>query len=102
MEPAEFDVFEILGLAGVGVYLGSYAALQSGLLRGSGYAYAFANLVASGLVLTSLASPSTCPPLSFRLPGSSFPSRVFSAYYYVRNSMKLSTRERLLMEYFPA
>lgn len=42
------------GLAGVVLYLGSYALLQLGLLRGSGYAYATLNLCASSLVLLSL------------------------------------------------
>lgn len=35
-------------------YLGSYAALQSGLLRGGGYLYASLNLIAASLVLVSL------------------------------------------------
>jgi len=42
------------GLAGVLFYLGSYALLQLGLLRGNGYAYAILNLVAASLVLLSL------------------------------------------------
>ncbi|MGX0878108.1 hypothetical protein ACSSV4_002805 [Roseovarius sp. MBR-154] len=46
--------FNAAGLAGVVVYLTSYALLQVGLLRGSGYAYAVLNLCASSLVLISL------------------------------------------------
>ena len=38
------------GLLGVVLYVGSYAALQTGLLRSNGYAYAAANLVAASLV----------------------------------------------------
>lgn len=48
--------FEIAGFVGVAFYLGSYAALQAGLIRGSGYLYAALNLAASSLVLTSLVS----------------------------------------------
>lgn len=48
------DVFNAAGLVGVALYLGSYALLQAGLLRGSGYAYAGLNLCAAGLVLVSL------------------------------------------------
>jgi len=44
------------GLLGVVLYVGAYAALQSGLLRSNGYAYAAANLVAAALVLLSLTS----------------------------------------------
>jgi CRP-like cAMP-binding protein len=43
-----------VGLIGVAFYIGSYAALQIGLLRGSGYPYTLLNLVAAILVLTSL------------------------------------------------
>lgn len=42
------------GLVGVAFYLGSYAALQAGLIRGSGYLYAVLNLIAAALVLVSL------------------------------------------------
>jgi hypothetical protein len=43
-----------VGLIGVAFYIGSYAALQTGLLRGSGYPYTLLNLVAAILVLVSL------------------------------------------------
>ncbi|MBV9863394.1 MAG: cyclic nucleotide-binding domain-containing protein [Alphaproteobacteria bacterium] len=45
---------EAAGLLGVILYVGAYAALQSGLLRSNGYSYAAANLVAASLVLLSL------------------------------------------------
>lgn len=47
-------LFWIAGLVGVAFYLGSYAALQAGVLRGGGYLYAVLNLVAASLVLVSL------------------------------------------------
>ena len=42
------------GLFGVVMYLGSYAALQLGLIRGNGYTYALLNIVAAGSVAISL------------------------------------------------
>ena len=48
------ELFASAGLAGVVLYLGAYAALQGGLIRGSGYLYASLNLIAAGLVLVSL------------------------------------------------
>lgn len=48
------SLFEFAGLVGVIVYIGAYGALQLGVLRGNGYAYALANLLASSLVLVSL------------------------------------------------
>lgn len=47
-------MYEIAGYLGVGFYLGSYAALQMGFLSGRGYLYAFLNMIAAALVLTSL------------------------------------------------
>jgi CRP-like cAMP-binding protein len=49
-------VAEAAGLLGVILYVGAYAALQSGLLRSNGYTYAAANLAAASLVLLSLTS----------------------------------------------
>ncbi len=46
--------YEAAGLAGVAFYLGSYAMLQAGLVKGNGYTYAVLNLVAATLVLMSL------------------------------------------------
>jgi len=48
------EAFNAAGLAGVVLYLASYALLQAGFLRGSGYAYAALNLCAASLVLLSL------------------------------------------------
>jgi len=47
---------EVAGLLGVLLYVGAYAALQSGLLRSNGYSYAAANLGAASLVLLSMTS----------------------------------------------
>jgi hypothetical protein len=46
--------FEAAGFVGVALYLGSYAALQAGFLRGSGFAYAAMNFLAASFVLISL------------------------------------------------
>lgn len=53
----DFDhitLFWLTGLVGVAFYLGSYAALQSGLLKGAGYTYTILNLTAASLVFVSL------------------------------------------------
>lgn len=47
-------LFQWLGHFGVAVYLGAYALLQAGILRGSGYLYTLANLTAAALVLAGL------------------------------------------------
>lgn len=48
--------FDGLGIFGAMLYLGSYAALQFGLIRGSSVTYTVLNLMASSAVLTSLFS----------------------------------------------
>lgn len=50
--PAE--IFHGAGIVGTIVYLLSYAALQTGLIRGRGYLYALLNMLAAALVLLSL------------------------------------------------
>lgn len=47
---------EVAGAIGVALYLGSYAALQAGWIRGNGYLYAGLNMTAASLVLVSLAA----------------------------------------------
>jgi hypothetical protein len=46
--------FEVMGFLGVTLYLGSYAALQTGRIRGAGYTYALLNLLAAAFILASL------------------------------------------------
>ncbi len=48
--------YEWAGFLGVAFYLGSYVALQLGLIPGVGYSYAVLNLIAASLVLVSLMS----------------------------------------------
>jgi hypothetical protein len=45
---------DVLGLIGLALYLGSYLALQLGLIRGDGYAYPILNLLAAAGILASL------------------------------------------------
>ncbi len=48
-------IFDWSGYTGVALFIGAYAALQSGLIRGAGYLYALLNLLAASLLLLSLA-----------------------------------------------
>ncbi|MEM8647311.1 MAG: hypothetical protein AAGF86_13325, partial [Pseudomonadota bacterium] len=48
------EVLNIVGIVGVALYLGSYAALQLGFLHGQGYLYPALNLLAASCVLASL------------------------------------------------
>ena len=48
------DVFHWVGYLGVAFYLGAYALLQTGVIRGNGYPYAILNLLAASFVLVGL------------------------------------------------
>jgi hypothetical protein len=56
MTPGMEFLIDAAGLVGVVLFLGAYAALQTGLIRGTGYLYASLNLCAASLVLLSLMS----------------------------------------------
>lgn len=50
----DYSIVDIIGMLGVLLYLGSYALLQFGVVRGQTYIYASMNLVAAGCVLVTL------------------------------------------------
>ena len=52
----EQHVYDLAGFLGTLFYLGSYTALQLGVIRGNGYVYATLNLFAASLVLLGLAA----------------------------------------------
>ena len=50
----EIRIFDLAGFFGVILFLGAYAALQLGFVRGQGYTYASLNMLAAALVLISM------------------------------------------------
>jgi len=54
--PLAQHVYDLAGFLGTLCYLGSYTALQLGVIRGNGYVYATLNLFAASLVLLGLAA----------------------------------------------
>lgn len=94
--------FEIAGFTGVLFYLGSYAALQIGLIRGAGYLYATLNLAAATLVLLSLANQfnlwSAIIQISWILISIVGVARI----YYLTHRVRFSPEEReLIAAWFP-
>ena len=47
-------IYSVIGILGVTLYMGAYALLQTGYLRGSGYAYTIMNMLAAACVAISL------------------------------------------------
>ncbi len=60
-------MFEILGLAGVAFYLGSYAALQLDIIDGKGFTYPVLNFLAASCVLFSLFENFNMPSLLIQI-----------------------------------
>lgn len=54
MENPSVVIFDVIGLTGVALYIGAYAGLQFGLIRGNSYTYTIMNMLAAALVLVSL------------------------------------------------
>jgi hypothetical protein len=50
------DIFQIIGICGALIYLGAYASLQLGLLRGNSIPYASINISAASCILISMFS----------------------------------------------
>ena len=48
------DLVHFIGLLGAGVYLGAYALLQLGVLKGDSYSYSILNIIAPAFVMISL------------------------------------------------
>jgi hypothetical protein len=94
--------YEIAGFTGVLFYLGSYAALQIGLIRGAGYLYASLNLAAAALVLLSLANQfnlwSAIIQISWILISIVGVARI----YYLTHRVRFSPEERaFIATWFP-
>jgi hypothetical protein len=54
MEIPSALLFDGIGLVGVALYIGAYAGLQFGFIKGSGYTYTILNMTAAAMVLVSL------------------------------------------------
>jgi len=61
------SLYEVLGLAGVVFYLGSYAALQLDLINAKGFAYPTLNFLAASFVLLSLLENYNFPSLLIQI-----------------------------------
>ena len=48
------EIVHFIGIFGAGVYLGSYALLQLGMLKGDSYTYSVLNILAPSCVMISL------------------------------------------------
>lgn len=92
------SVYEIAGLFGVAFYIGSYGILQAGFIKGDGYLYPTLNAVAAGLVFVSLFKDFNLSSAIIQSSWIVISLIGISRLYYIRNSMRLSERERHFIE----
>lgn len=82
-----------IGILGVAFYLGSYAALQFGLIQGRGYLYPSLNIVAAGLVGISLLEAYNLSSLLIQISWIAISIYGILRIYIYRNFVKYSGEE---------
>lgn len=90
-------VFEAAGLLGVFTYLGSYALLQLGFVRGSGYAYATMNILAAVLVLISLEESFNLSSALIQVSWILLSAIGMIRFYYLHHTIRFSAEEKALI-----
>ena len=93
------NICEIIGVMGVAVYLGSYAALQLGLLRGQGYAYASLNTLAAALVLVSLTDAFNLSSAIIQVSWIVIGVVGISRYYILTHRVRFDDEEKMFLEF---
>jgi hypothetical protein len=93
-----YNILEIIGLFGVAFYLGSYAALQTGFIRGSSYQYAILNAIAASLVLVSLIKDFNLSSAIIQISWIAISITGMIRLYYVRNGISFSHSEQEFLD----
>lgn len=91
-------IHDAAGILGATVYLGSYAALQLGILTNRGYAYPALNLVAASLMLTSLVGNFNPWSALIEICWILFSIIGLARWYFLTSGLRLSPAERLFVE----
>jgi hypothetical protein len=91
-------IFEIAGMAGVAFYLGSYAALQLGIVNGQGYTYAILNTIAASLVLISLASAFNLSSAIIQVSWIILGIIGIARHYYLTHRIRFNEEEQKLLD----
>src|SRR5699024_4733797 len=90
-------IFEFAGYLGAGCYLAAYAALQIGLLRGNGYAYACLNMLAAALVVVSLTQQFNLPSMIVQVSWISVSVIGIVRVFWLTRAIRFGTREAELL-----
>jgi hypothetical protein len=92
------NIHDIAGILGASLYLGSYGALQTGLLTNRGYLYPALNLVAASLMLVSLMGSFNMWSATIETSWVFFSIVGLLRYYFLTSGLTLSPEERQLLD----
>ena len=95
-------LFDWAGIAGTIMFLLSYAALQTGLIRGQGYLYASMNILAASLVLISLSKTFNLPATVLQISWIVISLVGILRIFFLNRAVRFNAEEKaLLSEKFP-
>ena len=86
-------VYSVIGILGVALYMGAYALLQTGYLRGSGYAYTILNMLAATCVAISLIEAFNLSSLLIQASWITISIVGLSRMYLINRSLGFTTEE---------
>ena len=89
---------DVCGIAGVVLYVGSYFALQAGLIRGLGYVYAAVNTAAAVAVLLSLFEAFNLSSAIIQVIWIFIGVYGMSRYYVTRRGIRFTDEERVFLK----
>lgn len=86
------------GHVGVFSYVGSYAALQLGIIRGNSLTYTFANLLGASLVLVSLINTFNLASAMIQITWIAISIFGLTRLYFLRRQLRFSDEDRAFLE----
>jgi hypothetical protein len=94
---ASETLYDSVGMLGLALYLGSYAALQTGFLRGQGYLYPAINMAAAACVLISLANNFNLSSAIIQISWIVISVIGIARMYYVQSRLTFTDNELVFM-----
>ena len=86
-------IYSVIGILGVALYMGAYALLQTGYMRGSGYAYTIMNMLAAACVAISLIEAFNLSSLLIQVSWITISIVGLTRMYLINRSLGFTTEE---------
>lgn len=92
------EAANVVGTIGVFIYLGAYASLQLGFLRGQSYSYAILNLVAASCILVSLVSAFNASSMLIQVSWILISMAGILRQYFLKRLTRLAPADKAFLE----